>query len=671
MLRCSTGRWLVAAVGAGLLLPGCVSHEHIPTTPAAILGRPTDVPATATIGPAITPLEKAGRPAEMKPSPEEERLRLKGLKVDVLQIPSQLPGAEAQLPLLPPPNTPRKEAAAALEKVYPKLVALGAELLPVPGPGGRPLTLADLQRIAAANSPVMQRATAAVAAARGAMIQAGAYPNPTVGYQASSIGPGGGPMVGGAVQQTIKTAGKLKLAQAAAEMDLRTAEVALRAAHNDLTTAVRNGYFAVLVAQEGVLISRALVDLTYQAFRQQVEIAKAGEAANYEPLQIYVQAEQARATLIQARNRYISAWEQLTATLSVPRMHPTLLAGRPDTLVPHFDYARALAYILANHTDIRTAELAIQKARYNLRLAEVTPVPDVTVSATILDDLSPPGPFNWTVAGQVGVTLPVWDQNRGGILQAQGQLALAADDLKRAQNDLRQRLADAYERYRTNREQVRIYRDNILGNQVIVYRRVRLRYHTEPEKIAFADIFTTQQALATALAAYLSNLQAMWTAVVDVANLLQTDDLYLQGQEPCGAAGPRPADLLQPPPTAAQAPAPADGAAAPERLPPPADESEASPPPLPVSLGVVHAPASDPLPVPDAAPPAPGVLTEALPPVPPPLRGPEPVSEVEVPKPPEVAPVGGRNEVELPPVSRESEETGGVVLPPLRPTPPP
>src|SRR5205807_1270644 len=102
-----------------------------------------------------------------------------------------------------------------------------------------------------------------VEAARGAALQAGAYPNPNFGYQWDTAGTGATAGYQGAfVEQTIKTGGKLKLAQAAALMDLLNAQLALRRAQTDLTAQVRAGYFAVLVAQETIQVTGALARLT-------------------------------------------------------------------------------------------------------------------------------------------------------------------------------------------------------------------------------------------------------------------------------------------------------------------------------------------------------------------------------------------------------------------------
>src|SRR5262249_23050822 len=164
-------------------------------------------------------------------------------------------------------------------------------------------------------------------------------------------------------EQIIKTAHKPGLARAAALMDLRNAEVALRKAQVDLLSQVRGGYFAVLVAQASVRVNAALARFTEEVHRIQVEQLKGGEAAAYEPMQLRVLAIQARTNLVQAHNRSIAAWKQLAATLGLPGMPPTELVGRVEMPIPQYGYDTALARVLTSHTDVITAENSQLKAR--------------------------------------------------------------------------------------------------------------------------------------------------------------------------------------------------------------------------------------------------------------------------------------------------------------------
>jgi cobalt-zinc-cadmium efflux system outer membrane protein len=463
-----------------------------------------------------------------------------------LKIPPDLPGANAPPILLPPTTASPEEKQAVLDRLYPAMPPLGQTRKPGPGPTGRALTLADLHNLAMTNSPLIRQASADIEAARGAAIQAGTYPNPNFGYQSDTAGTAATAGFQGVfVEQTIKTAGKLQLAQEAAVMDLQNAQVAFRRAKSDLLTQVRLGYFAVLVAQENVKVNLALAGFTDEVYRVQVEQVKGAQAAPYEPLQLRVLAVQARGSLVQARNRYTAAWKQLASTLGLPGMAPAELSGHVDVPIPLYQYKQVLERVLNSHTDVITAENSLTKSRINLRLAQITPVPDVSLHVAIEKDFSVP-PFSITHSIQMGVPVPVWDQNKGNIIQAQGALLRATEDIHRVRADLTNRLATAFEQYEDNRILLEYYHRQILPDQVRAYRGVYTRHQQEPDKVSFGDVVTAQQTLASTITTYVTTLGSTLTAVVNVADFLQTEDLYRLDQpgEPVQSVAPIP-DLEQ------------------------------------------------------------------------------------------------------------------------------
>ncbi len=310
-------------------------------------------------------------------------------------------------------------------------------------------------------------------------------------------------------------------------MDLENAELAYKRAESDLMAAVRSGYFAVLVAQESIRANRALVGLTDEVYKVNVEQIGGGEAAVYEPMQLAVFAAQARQALIQARNSYTLAWKQLATKVGIRGMGPTLVAGRVDMPLPKYDYAAVLSHVLTRHTDVAIAAAVQQKARYNLRLAEVIPVPDVTLQTSILND-NTLGISNRLTAGITAtVPVPVWDRNLGGIQQARGALMRAIEEEHRVQNDLTARVADAFRRYDEARDLLELYRTDILPKQVQAFRgAVTRHYRGELGRIAYTDLITSEQTLVGVINPYLTALAAQWQAVVDVASLLQTEDLF-------------------------------------------------------------------------------------------------------------------------------------------------
>jgi hypothetical protein len=219
----------------------------------------------------------------------------------------------------------------------------------------------------------------------------------------------------------------------------------------------------------------------------------------------------------------------LAATLGLPGMPPTRLTGRIDMPIPAFEYRTVLARVLARHSSFASAEAAAQKAKYDLELARRTPIPDVEVRALLQKDRTG-APFEISGSLAVSVPVPVWNRNQGGIIQAQAALIRANELAHQARSDLSNSLADAFERYENGRVLLSAYRDHVLPDLARVYRGLISRLETDAT-INITDIVVAQQNLATALATYITTLGQMWQAVVDVADPLQTPDLF-------GIAGP-------------------------------------------------------------------------------------------------------------------------------------
>ncbi len=510
-----------------LLLGGCL-HPVGERTDRAVFdlaARPLDAAAPAWV-------DRGSPPSfDTSPSAVEHREKLADdaklpaprLLRQRLHVPPELPGAGAARTMLPPTTAPAAEREAAIAKLFPSLPPLGAD--PRPCPETPPLTLADLQRLAISQSPLIRQAAADVEAARGAFLQAGAYPNPVTGWAQDEVGTAiSGPAeLGVFIGQTFVLGGKLTLARAMAQVDLDNAELALKKARADLAGQVRAGYFAVLVAQENLKASRAMAKFTDEIFLVQVDQVKHAQAAAYEPRQLRVFALQARNNLVAARNRYTSAWKQLAATLGAVGMAPAPLAGDVAMPIPRYPYDAALTRVLKEHTDVATARNAERKARYALQKSQVAPIPDVTLNMHVNKYFTE---NNYVHSLDIQFPLPIFDRNKGGIIQAQGNLVHAVEEAHRVRDDLTARLADAFERYDTNRAILEEYRDGILTDQVEAYLGAVERHQQEPDKVGFGDVVAAQQALATTITGYVSTLGTLWQAVADVSTLLQTEDVF-------------------------------------------------------------------------------------------------------------------------------------------------
>jgi cobalt-zinc-cadmium efflux system outer membrane protein len=468
-------------------------------------------------------LTAAAQGEEIKPKTDiEKRLKVK----------EPIPGSEAKdIKLTPPPKTEeeRKKLKEAIDRQFLQLKPIATEVKPAPGPEGRPLTLSDLQKLALTNSPLIRQAAADVEAAKGGAQQSRMYPNPSIGFvNLATMGPGGGPINGGYLSGVIKGPGKIKLAFDAANVDVKSAELALRRAESDLRTAVRDNYFALLSAQENLRVQRAMVKLTDEVYKVMVELLHGGQNATYETMQVRVTAMQTRINYLQAHNRYLAAWKQLAATMGLPGMPLTEVAGRIDSPLPKYNYEKTLAQVLSFHTDALTAKIGVEKYRSLLQLARLGPYPDFSYVLQVVEDNSPgaaPSKVSATLA--FGVPLPIFDRNQGGIRQAQGALLRATEESHRVRSALTQSLADAFERYENTRIQLEMYQKDMLPNQVQAFRATVMRHSRgEVGQVMFTDLVNAEQSLVTLVTSYLGVLHDMWFAAVDIAALLQTPDLF-------------------------------------------------------------------------------------------------------------------------------------------------
>lgn len=472
------------------------------------------LPTTDRVGPVVQ--ASARQPAAKPADPAK------------LDIPPGLPGAEAKLPLLPP-DTPatRAERLRAIESFFPKLPDLGPDPLVDGQPGDRPVTVEELIEFARKRSPTIAQAAAEIENQRGAWVQAGLYTNPTVGAQGDQVGDlGPYGQFGGFINWTVPVSGRLKLARAVAYYDYVIAHARLRRAEVDLTRQVRADYAAAMVAAENVRVTRLLSAFTEEVYRRQVAALRGPQAVPFEAAALRAVVVQTRTNVVAARNRYVSAWKQLAATLSAPEMPPAPLAGRADEALPRLWYEALKGQLLAGHTDLAVARQQAAQAERTLTLQRRRVVPDLQTNVYLEQDTQAraQGLPSFQFGYQVGMAVPVFNRNQGAITSAAAQIVRTSREVERLRNDLLRQLADAFERYETARLQAGLYRDQILPDLARAFRGVYERYQLEPGQVNYNDIVTAQQNFVTQLNNYLQALQQQWQALADLGGIVQTDD---------------------------------------------------------------------------------------------------------------------------------------------------
>jgi cobalt-zinc-cadmium efflux system outer membrane protein len=391
-----------------------------------------------------------------------------------------------------------------------------------------PLTLPDLESMALDGNPALAQAAAKVEAARGAWVQAGLPPNPTGGYLASEVGnEGHAGQQGGYFGQEVVTGGKLRLSRAVAAQEIRVAQQQFEAERLRVLSDVRIGFYEVLVAQRRLEITQELQRLSQRAVDTAKAFFEREEGNRVDLLQARVESGSARILAENSRNDYLAAWRKLSAVLGSPEMAPVKLAGdlEGDTQEANFD--ATLARVIAISPELAAARASVDSARAAVARARVEWVPNVDLQASIQHDNA----SHYDIAQvQMGMPIPVWNRNQGGVRRARGELAAAQSNADRVELGLQQRLAIVFQRYANARQQVETYRRQILPDAQSSLDLVSEGYRQG--EFGYLILLTSQRTFFQTNLAYLESLRQLRESQAAVDNLLLTDSLR------SGTAGP-------------------------------------------------------------------------------------------------------------------------------------
>lgn len=467
-----------------------------------------------------------------------------------LTFPAEIPGAN--VPRLSLPGTQGgddPQLAAKKQAAIDLLFPVSPELASYVVSTEQRMTLAELEQLALENSPIITQALASITVNQGAAFQAGVYPNPVFGYEADTVGSSYTRNYQGVyLSQLVKTANKLPLQRAAANMQLMNSQLAYERTQIEVLRMVRAGYYNVLVAEEATRINGGLVHFTNRVLEIMKDRLKGGRQAPYEVSQMRSLVKQAYTNKVQSENRYVSSWKQLAVAVGLPELPPTSLEGRVDQAVPNHGFDAILERVLMVHPDLLASKNLESQSRYELKFQQSVPIPDVTVAGALQNDFTTPGYQRTSYNVNVSVPVPIFDQNKGNIRSAEGRLKHSSQQYAVTKNQLTNDLADAFERFQTARVQAEYYRNQILPDLAQAYLGVYDRHRSGSQGVDFGDIIVAQQNMSTGVATYIGSLLTQWIALTDIANLMQLrnfDDILHDIPEVGGADLPTPAPIQE------------------------------------------------------------------------------------------------------------------------------
>ncbi|QDV73748.1 TolC family protein [Botrimarina mediterranea] len=434
---------------------------------------------------------------------------------------TETPGAESVVLNKPTITKVDYEEAMTPELIQPPTVAEGLALeastnAPERLPSASGLTLTALEQMAFGSNPAIAQSEARVRALRGKWVQVGLAPNPTAGYSAGEVGNDGkAGQQGGFAGQTFITAHKLQRNRAVVAAEITRAEQELVQIQQRVQTDVRRSYYEALLAQRRVELADQLVRVTSEAVTASKSLLEAEEIPLAGLLQTEVQQQNAIVLSRTAANGLSQAWRQLSAVVGGSDLPFQPLDGDVTLLPETLDWQQQLVRISNESPEMAAAMADVERARRALDRASVEAIPDISTQVSVQYDASTTD----TITGvQVGIPLPIWNRNQGGIRQAQAEVTEAVRNVDRVELNLNQRLANAFREYSDAQVTATSYAEELLPRSQKTFDLVQRGF--QQGEVGYLDLLVAQQTYSQTNLIYLDALGNLWRSYVRIEGLL-------------------------------------------------------------------------------------------------------------------------------------------------------
>jgi outer membrane protein, heavy metal efflux system len=405
-------------------------------------------------------------------------------------------------------------------------------------PAPAPITLGQLEQLALQNNPTSTAATAGIDAARERTRQAGAFPNPMIGYSGGEIttndvDPRG--EHGFFVVQAIPLGGKLRLSQNIFQKTIEQAEAVRELQRLRILSSVRQTYYSVLLTERRIDVQERLAALASEAVGVTAQLFNVGAADRPDYLEIEIESRRLQLQLNRSKNERFALRAQLAALAGVREVVDRPLAGTIDEAIPNLERDQALRTILEQSPELKAARADLERTRAVTARARRDPFPDLFLRGGSnynreIGEFSG-RPIGWEGTFEAGVSVPLFNRNAGGIAAARADETRAQAEVTRLELALQSRAASQFAEYLTALRDAEAYRSEILPRAEEAYRLYLTRYRQMAA--AYPQVLVAQRTFFEMSTEYLRSLNGAWRAAVQLQGLLAGDGL----EAPAATAG--------------------------------------------------------------------------------------------------------------------------------------
>jgi YHS domain-containing protein len=245
-------------------------------------------------------------------------------------------------------------------------LATGHAQAQTPPPTATAISLAQLEELALKNNPTGTAAAAGIEAARARTRQAGAFPNPVIGYSGEELKTGDRGRRGEHgffVEQTIPLWGKLRLSRNVFQKTIEQAEAVRDLQRLRIRSSVRQAFYAVLLTERRIEVQERLAALASEADGVTAQLFNVGAADRPDYLQIEIESRRLQLQLNRTRNERFALRAQLAALTGVREVADRPLAGSIDTALPNLEREQIVRMLLDQSPELRAARADLERTR--------------------------------------------------------------------------------------------------------------------------------------------------------------------------------------------------------------------------------------------------------------------------------------------------------------------
>lgn len=391
------------------------------------------------------------------------------------------------------------------------------------------MNLHQFEAAALERNPTLRQAQLAVEAAKGFATQAGALPNPVVGYQGEQIRGGAfhGGEQGAFVQQTVVLGGKLRSRRTVAEEQRKGAELQAEEQRTRVIADVRLQFYRTLAAQASVNVRQRLVRVTADAVETARQLANVGQADAPDVLQAEVEAETATADYQSSEREFLAQFATLAAISGQGDLPPAPLSGDLEKF-PQLSSNEALANLLQSSPATKIAAQKAAIADAQLQSARRERVPDLLLHAGVQNNFEPIGSGPYVPVGvqafaTVGLTLPLFNRNTGNIRAAAADTERAHLEASRIHLQLQAAAIPVAQEYLAEKEEADRYRLEILPRAEKAYTLYVAKYREMAA--AYPEVLVSQRTWFDLQSKYIAVLERVWSDALALQNFLLSGGL--------------------------------------------------------------------------------------------------------------------------------------------------